>query len=109
MSISSTARRSPAAWARPALPRPSRRSPTRFSRRRASGCDGCPSPATWPREPDMQRLTKVAGGLVLTGVLAIGAFGAWRLYDRDPETHVADAVATPERVARGEYLVKAAD
>ena len=57
----------------------------------------------------MRRLTKVAGGLALTGILAVGAFAAWRLYDRDPEIHAADVVATPDLVARGEYLVKAAD
>ncbi len=57
----------------------------------------------------MRRLMKIAGGLVLTAILAIGAFVAWRLYDRDQEIHAADAVATPELVARGEYLVKAAD
>ena len=57
----------------------------------------------------MRRLTKVAGGLALTGILAVGAFAAWRLSDRDPEIQAADAVATPERVARGEYLVQAAD
>jgi mono/diheme cytochrome c family protein len=57
----------------------------------------------------MRRLMKIAGGLALTAILAIGAFVAWRLNGRDPEIHVADAVATPELVARGEYLVRAAD
>jgi mono/diheme cytochrome c family protein len=57
----------------------------------------------------MRRLLKLAGGLVLAAILAIGAFVAWRLHDGDPEIHVADAVATPELVARGAYLVTAAD
>ena len=44
-------------------------------------------------------------------VLAVGAagFAAWRLYDRDPDIRAADVRPTPELVARGEYLVKAAD
>jgi mono/diheme cytochrome c family protein len=57
----------------------------------------------------VRRLAKIAAGLVLAVVLALGAFAAWRLYNRDPEIRAADATPTPELVARGEYLVKAAD
>src|SRR5580658_1621901 len=56
-----------------------------------------------------RRLAKIAAGLILVVVLVLGAFAAWRLYDRDPEIRAADVAPTPELVARGEYLVKAAD
>ena len=56
-----------------------------------------------------RRLAKIAAGLILVVVLSLGAFAAWRLYDRDPEIRAADVAPTPELVTRGEYLVKAAD
>src|SRR5580658_9124119 len=56
-----------------------------------------------------RRLAKIAAGLILAVVVALGMFAAWRLYDRDPEIRAADVAPTPELVARGEYLVKAAD
>src|SRR5580658_1213682 len=56
-----------------------------------------------------RRLAKIAAGLILAVVVALGMFAAWRLYDRDPEIRAADVTPTPELVARGEYLVKAAD
>jgi mono/diheme cytochrome c family protein len=61
----------------------------------------------------VRRLARVACGLVLPAVvalvLALGAFAGWRLYDRDPEISAADVAPTSGLVARGEYLVKAAD
>jgi len=57
----------------------------------------------------LKRLAKIAAGLALAVVVALGAFAAWRLYHRDPEIWAADVASTPELVARGEYLVKAAD
>lgn len=55
------------------------------------------------------RVMKIAGGIVLAVVVAGGAFFAWRLYDRDPEILAADVAPTPELIARGKYLVIAAD
>jgi mono/diheme cytochrome c family protein len=57
----------------------------------------------------LRRLAIIVGGLALIAVLALGAFAGWRVYDRDPEIKAADVAATPDLVARGEYLVKAAD
>jgi mono/diheme cytochrome c family protein len=57
----------------------------------------------------LRRLAKIAAGLVVAVVVALGAFAAWRLVDRDPEISAADVAPTPELIARGEYLVKAAD
>ncbi len=56
-----------------------------------------------------RRIFKIIGGIVIAVVIAGGAFAAWRLYDRDPEILAADVKPTPELIARGEYLVKAAD
>lgn len=42
-------------------------------------------------------------------VLAGAGFAGWRLYDRDPEISAPDVNHTPELIAKGEYLVKAAD
>jgi mono/diheme cytochrome c family protein len=50
-------------------------------------------------------------GVVVAAFVVVGAaaFAAWRLYDRDSDVSAADVRSTPELVARGEYLVKAAD
>jgi mono/diheme cytochrome c family protein len=56
-----------------------------------------------------RRILKVFGGLALAAIVVGGAAVAWRLYDRDPEKLAADATPTPELIARGEYLVRAAD
>jgi mono/diheme cytochrome c family protein len=56
-----------------------------------------------------RRLLSIIGGLVLVAILAGGAFVAWRLYDRDPEISAADVASTPDLIARGKYLVTAAD
>ena len=45
-------------------------------------------------------LAKIAAGLVLAVVLILGAFVAWRLYDRDPEIRAADVAPTPELIER---------
>jgi mono/diheme cytochrome c family protein len=50
--------------------------------------------------------------VVATGVslaLIVGAATAWRLVDRDPEITAQDVRPTPELLARGEYLARAAD
>ena len=57
----------------------------------------------------IRRLLKIAAGVALAAVVAAGAFVAWRLYDRDPEISAADAAPTPELIARGKYLLIAAD
>jgi len=51
-----------------------------------------------------------AVGLIAAIVVVIVAAGAvWRLVDRDPEVSAADVPSTPELVARGRYLTRAAD
>ena len=55
------------------------------------------------------RFVKLIGGLAAVVVVAGGAFVAWRFLDRDPEIRAADVKATPELIARGEYLVRMAD
>jgi mono/diheme cytochrome c family protein len=57
----------------------------------------------------MRRLLTILGALVAIVVLAGAAFVGWRLYDHDPEIKAADVQPTPELIAKGEYLVKAAD
>jgi mono/diheme cytochrome c family protein len=57
----------------------------------------------------LKRLLKIVAGLALVAILAFGGFAAWRLSDRDPEPQAADVKPTPELVARGAYLVAAAD
>ncbi len=57
----------------------------------------------------MRAIVKIVGGLVLVVAVAAAGFVTWRLYDRDPEVKAADVKPTPELIARGEYLVKAAD
>jgi mono/diheme cytochrome c family protein len=42
-------------------------------------------------------------------VVFVGLVVSWRLFSRDPEVSAADIVPTPELVARGEYLARAAD
>src|ERR1700734_2457986 len=56
-----------------------------------------------------RRLLTVLGVLAAIVVIGVVAFVGWRLYDRDPEPTAADVQPTPELIARGEYLVKAAD
>ena len=51
----------------------------------------------------------IMGAVAAVFVVGGAVFAAWRLYDRDPDIPVADVRPTPELVARGEYLVKAAD
>ena len=57
----------------------------------------------------MRRLFRVLGAIVVVVVVVGAAAVAWRLYDRDTEVSAADVPATPELVARGAYLVRAAD
>jgi mono/diheme cytochrome c family protein len=57
----------------------------------------------------IRRLFKIAAGIVIVAILAAGGFVGWRLYDRDPEVPAADVTPTPELIARGKYLVTAAD
>src|ERR1700733_2689723 len=55
------------------------------------------------------RWFKIIGVAALTVILVIGSVVLWHLIDRDPEVSAADIVPTPELVARGEYLARAAD
>ena len=57
----------------------------------------------------IRRLLAFLGALVVIVVLAGAAFVGWRLFDRDPEITAADVPVTQALIARGEYLVKAAD
>jgi mono/diheme cytochrome c family protein len=57
----------------------------------------------------MRRLVKLAGAVVLGMAVVATAAIAWRLYDRDAEVSAADVPPTPEQIARGGYLVRAAD
>jgi mono/diheme cytochrome c family protein len=57
----------------------------------------------------VRRLFKIAAGVVLAAIVGAGAFVGWGLYDRDPEIRAADVTPTPELIARGKYLVIAAD
>jgi mono/diheme cytochrome c family protein len=57
----------------------------------------------------LRRLLKIAAAVALAAIVAAGAFVGWRLYDRDPEISAADVTPTPELIARGKYLVTAAD
>jgi mono/diheme cytochrome c family protein len=57
----------------------------------------------------MRRLIKIAGVVVMTLAVVVAGAVAWRIYDRDPEVSAADVPATPALIARGAYLVRAAD
>jgi mono/diheme cytochrome c family protein len=56
-----------------------------------------------------RRLALVGAFVMAPFVVAVVAFVAWRLNDRDPESRAVDVSPTPALIARGEYLVKAAD
>jgi mono/diheme cytochrome c family protein len=56
-----------------------------------------------------RRVLRIASGVVLAAVVAAGGYSVWRLYDRDPEILAADVAPTPDLIARGKYLVTAAD
>src|SRR3984957_4359282 len=55
------------------------------------------------------RWLKIIGVAALSVVVIVGSVVLWRLIDRDPEASAPDIVPTPELVARGEYLARAAD
>jgi mono/diheme cytochrome c family protein len=57
----------------------------------------------------MSRALKIVGVIIVVVVVVGAAAVAWRLYDRDPEIQAADVTPTPELVARGKYLIRAAD
>jgi hypothetical protein len=57
----------------------------------------------------MRRFLKLVIGAAAIVIVAGFAFAAWRFYDRDPEISAADVRQTPELIARGKYLVTAAD
>jgi mono/diheme cytochrome c family protein len=57
----------------------------------------------------MQRPVRLLGAIVVVVIVVVAAAVAWRLYDRDAEVSAADVPATPELIARGAYLVRAAD
>lgn len=42
-------------------------------------------------------------------VIAVAGLAIWRVIDRDPEPSAADVASSPELIARGEYLTRAAD
>jgi mono/diheme cytochrome c family protein len=56
-----------------------------------------------------RRSLAIIGAFVTVFVVGGAAFAAWRLYDRNPDITAADVRSTPALIARGEYLVKAAD
>ncbi len=60
-------------------------------------------------EAVIRHLLALFGALVVIAAIGAAAFVAWRLYDRDPDMSAADVQPTPELIAKGEYLVKAAD
>jgi mono/diheme cytochrome c family protein len=55
------------------------------------------------------RWLRIVGVAALTVVVIAGSAISWRLLDRDPEISAPDVVPSPELVARGEYLARAAD
>ena len=55
------------------------------------------------------RWLKIIGVAALSVVVIVGSVVLWRLIDRDPEVSAADIAPSPELVARGEYLARAAD
>jgi mono/diheme cytochrome c family protein len=55
------------------------------------------------------RWFRIIGVAALTVVVIAGSAVSWRLLDRDPEISAPDVVPTPELVAHGEYLARAAD
>ncbi len=57
----------------------------------------------------MRRLVRFLGAIVVVVIVVVAGVVAWRLYDRDAEVSAADVPATPELIARGAYLVRAAD
>jgi mono/diheme cytochrome c family protein len=52
---------------------------------------------------------RIIGVAALTVVVIVGSAISWRLLGRDPEISAPDVVPSPELVARGEYLARAAD
>jgi mono/diheme cytochrome c family protein len=57
----------------------------------------------------LSRWLRVAGALMAVVVIGLGGGVVWRLSDRDSEVTMPDRQPTPELIARGEYLTKAAD
>ena len=57
----------------------------------------------------MRRLVRFLGAIVVIVIVVVAAAVAWRLYDRDAAVSAADVPGTPELIARGAYLVRAAD
>ena len=56
-----------------------------------------------------RRILAIIAVFAAVFVVAGAAFTAWRLHDRDADIPMADVRPTPALIARGEYLVKAAD
>ena len=57
----------------------------------------------------VRRILTLIGAIAALVIVCAAGFVAWRLSDRDPELSAADVRPTPALIARGEYLVKAAD
>jgi mono/diheme cytochrome c family protein len=57
----------------------------------------------------LSRGLRVAGALMAVVVIGLGGAVVWRLSDRDPDVTMPDRQPTPELIARGDYLTKAAD
>src|ERR1700733_5872566 len=55
------------------------------------------------------RWLRIIGVAALTVVVIVGSAISWRLLDRDSEISAPDVAASPDLVARGEYLARAAD
>ena len=55
------------------------------------------------------RWLRIIGVAALTVVVIVGSAISWRLLDRDSEISAPDVAPSPDLVARGEYLARAAD
>ena len=52
---------------------------------------------------------RIIGAAGLVCAVMIGCVAIWRVLDRDPEVSAPDKPSSPDLVARGEYLARAAD
>jgi mono/diheme cytochrome c family protein len=62
-----------------------------------------------PEPRRLSRWLRVAGASMAVVFIGLGGAIAWRLSDRDSEVTMPDRQPTPELIARGEYLTRAAD
>jgi mono/diheme cytochrome c family protein len=57
----------------------------------------------------LSRWLRVAGTLIGAVLIGLGGAVVWRLTDFDPDVAMPDRQPTPELIARGDYLTRAAD